>query len=150
MRIGSLVEVRRRGRAPARLSGSSSVELVINGTFSNGMTGWTSIGSATADTSGGTAKIGPLSNTGGFSQDIVVPINTAIDVRVIARKVAGSDSAVWASPSASYANSRNVSSASYQEFYWSLTSSTGVIRIYLQAIAGTGVFEVQSASAKQA
>lgn len=125
-----------------------SPEKVINGNFASGMSGWNIVGGATADTSGGTAKIGPLGASGGFTQDVAVPINTPIDVRVVARKPAGAEANIWASPAASYAGVVGVNTATYQEFYWRLVSTTGVVRIYLQAIAGSGVLEVQSASVK--
>ena len=81
-------------------------------------------------------------------QDIAVPVNTPIDVRIVARKAAGAASVVWASPAATYSGDKTVSASAYVEFYWRLVSTTGAVRLYLQALAGTGVLEVQSASVK--
>lgn len=125
-----------------------SPEKVVNGNFAAGMSGWNVVAGATADTSAGTAKIGPLGASGGFAQDIAVPINAPVDVKIVARKPAGTEANLWASPAASYAGAVGVNVATYQEFYWRLVSTTGVVRLYLQAIAGSSVLEVQSASVK--
>lgn len=138
-----------------RLGGLRLGERTVNGDFSGASTGgvpagWTSVGSATGTTSAAGVTIGPLGNSGGLSQDIAVPANAWVEIKILARKVSGtSDVVVWASNAASYANSSPVVGTLLREYSFRVLSPTGVVRVYLQAITGSGVLEVKSVSTRE-
>lgn len=138
-----------------RLGGQRGAERTVNGDFSGTVTsgvpaGWTSVGSATGTTSAAGVTIGPLANSGGLSQDIPVPANAWVEIKIVARKVSGtSDTVVWASQASSYANSVPVVGTSLREYSFRVLSPTGVVRVYLQAITGSGVLEVKSVTTRE-
>lgn len=130
-------------------------ELVTNGDFSNGTTGWSVAGGATATVSAGVFVLTAGATSGGYYQDLTTTAGT-VRVTLLARKVSGSSSGlVWGVPRTGSFNAPNtqvnITSASWQTISFVVRRESGAagVRLYLQAIDGDGVFEIDNISVRE-
>lgn len=133
-------------------------ELVTNSGFDAGLSGWTTIGGSTQSVSSGLLTISGGGAAGGVYQDIATTAAYLL-ITVQVRRVSGTgNGAVWgvprtggfAAPNSQLTVSTTVASAlGSMSFLLQREPTASGVRVYVQAVGGDGVFEVDSISVRE-
>lgn len=133
-------------------------ELLTNGDFSAGTAGWTATGGSTQSVSGGLLTLSGGAASGGVYQDVTTTATWVVVTAQIRRVSGTGNGAVWgvprtgsfAAPNTQLQVSVAASAASTtMSFLLQREQAATGIRVYVQAVTGDGVFEVDSISVRE-